>query len=97
MYHSTYQALTPWQVLFICKDEEQAISHLSITQDTMKLLLCFVYSVTILAVDDKDETLSAGIVVPPQRPNLVLPANVLQKGETPNQFSFRYHYDALCG
>lgn len=46
----------------------------------MELLLCLVYSVTILAVDDKDETLSTGIVVTPQRPNLVLPANVLQKG-----------------
>lgn len=42
----------------------------------MQLLLCFVDSLPILAVDDKNETLRSGVVVPPKRPDLILAANI---------------------
>lgn len=42
----------------------------------MELLLRLVNSFPILAVDDEDETLSAGVVMSPQGPNFVLTAHV---------------------
>ncbi len=42
----------------------------------MQLLPRLVNSGTVIAVDDEDETLRAGEVVPPQRPDLVLSADV---------------------
>ena len=42
----------------------------------MQLLLRLVNPLPILTVHDKDETLRSGIVVSPERSNLVLPANV---------------------
>ena len=42
----------------------------------MQFLLCLVYPLSILAVHDKDEALCSGVIVSPQRPNLVLAANV---------------------
>jgi hypothetical protein len=42
----------------------------------MQLLFRLVYPLPILTVHDKDETLGSGIVMSPERPNLVLPANI---------------------
>ena len=42
----------------------------------MQLLFRLVYSLSILAVHNEHETLGSGVVVPPQRSNLVLSANV---------------------
>lgn len=42
----------------------------------MQLLLGFVDALLVLAVDDEDEALRAGVVVPPQWPDLVLPSDV---------------------
>ena len=42
----------------------------------MQLLPCLVYPRAVAAVNHKDQALSAGEVVPPKRPNLVLPAHV---------------------
>ena len=42
----------------------------------MQLLLRLIYPFPILTVHDEDETLCSGIVVSPQRSNLVLAADV---------------------
>ena len=42
----------------------------------MKLLFRLVYPFTVLTVDNEDETLSTGVVVPPERTNLVLASDV---------------------
>ena len=42
----------------------------------MELLLRLVDTITVLAVDDEDEALGARVVVSPERPDLVLAANV---------------------
>ena len=42
----------------------------------MKLLFRLVYPFTVLAVDNEDETLSTGVVVPPERTNLVLSSDI---------------------
>lgn len=65
-----------WQVLFIRKDEQQAIAHLAISNDPVQLLPRFVDPIAILTVDYKDQTLSTRVVVAPERTNLVLSAYV---------------------
>lgn len=42
----------------------------------MELLLRFVYALAVLAVDNENETLGSGVVMPPERPDLVLPSNI---------------------
>ena len=39
-------------------------------------MLRLVYSFTVLTVDNEDETLSTGVVVPPERTNLVLSSDI---------------------
>lgn len=73
---SSFQNRTGRQVLFICKHEQQAILHLPILQYPMQLLSCFVYAFPILAVHHEDETLGAGVIVPPKRADFVLTANI---------------------
>ena len=64
------------QVLLVREDEQQAILHLAVLQDPMQLLLRLVDPLLVLAVDDEDEALRAGVVVPPQWPDLVLSSDV---------------------
>ena len=42
----------------------------------MQLLSRFINPLPILTIDDEDETLSACVIVPPQRSNLILSADV---------------------
>lgn len=42
----------------------------------MKFVLRFIDSIMILAVDNEDETLSASVVMPPERSDFVLPSDV---------------------
>lgn len=42
----------------------------------MQLLPCLVETLPVLAVDDENETLGAGVVVPPEGPDLILPSDV---------------------
>ena len=42
----------------------------------MQLLLRLVYPLPILAIHDEDKSLRSSVVMPPEWPNLVLPANV---------------------
>jgi hypothetical protein len=67
---------TSRQVLLVCKHEEQAFLHLPIAQNPMQLLFRFVYPLPILAVHDEDETLRSGVIMSPQRSNLVLSTDI---------------------
>ena len=67
---------TARQVLLVCEYQQEAILHLTIAKNAVQLLLCLVYPLLILAIDDEDKTLRAGVVVPPQRPNLILPTDI---------------------
>lgn len=42
----------------------------------MKFLLGLVDTVTVLAVDNEDETLGTGVIMPPERTNLILSSNI---------------------
>lgn len=67
---------TSRQILLVGKHEEQAILHLPVAKNPVKLLLRLVDPLPILAVHDKDETLCSSIVVSPERSNLVLPTDI---------------------
>lgn len=69
--------LTSGQVLLVGKHEQQAVLHLSVVQDLVQLLPRLVDPFAVLRVDDKDEPLRAGVVVPPEGADLVLAADVL--------------------
>ncbi|KAG5642436.1 hypothetical protein DXG03_002782 [Asterophora parasitica] len=53
-----------------------ALLHLSVAQYPVQLLFRLVNPLPVLAVDDKYEALSAGVVMPPKRANLVLASDV---------------------
>jgi hypothetical protein len=72
---------TTGYILLVCKHEQQAVLHLAVRQDAVELLARLVNPVAVVAVDDKDETLRARVVVPPERANLVLPSDVLRRAQ----------------
>ena len=68
--------LTYGQILLVGKDKEKGISEFILIQHTLKLLTSFDYTITIVAVDDEDDTLGVLEVMSPQRTNLVLTTDI---------------------
>ena len=62
--------------MFVGKDQQESIAQLVFVQHPLQLLTCLNNTISIIAVDDEDDTLSVLEVVSPQRSNLVLPTNV---------------------
>merc|ERR1711920_928185 len=54
------------KVLLVGKDKEYCVFQLLLGQHLMKLLTVLINSLTIVAVDDKDQTLSVLVVVAPE-------------------------------
>ena len=65
------------EILLVGKHQQQGILQLAGRQDPMELGARLVYPVAVLAVNDKDERLGAGVVMAPQRSNLILTTNIL--------------------
>lgn len=63
---------TTRQILLIRKHQQETSLHLPIVQNTLQLLPRFLHPMSLFAVDDKHETLRAGVVVPPERTEIVL-------------------------
>jgi hypothetical protein len=62
--------------LLVGKDEKQAVLHFSVTENTVELLAGLVDALTITRVYDEDEALCAGVIMSPERTNLILTADV---------------------
>jgi hypothetical protein len=62
--------------LLVGKDEKQAVLHFPVTENTVKLLAGLIDALTITRVDDENEALCTGVVMPPERTNLILTADV---------------------
>lgn len=67
------------EVLFVRKDEDDGVSHLSVVDDPMEFLPGFVDSVPIRTIHDKDEPLGPGVIMPPEWADLVLTTHILKK------------------
>lgn len=68
------------QILLVGKDQENGIAELILVQHTLQLLPSFNDTVTIVAVNNKDDALGVLEVMPPQRSNLVL-SSYIPNGE----------------
>jgi hypothetical protein len=68
--------LTDRKILLISKDKEQSVPQLIFIQHALQLLTSLIDTITIVAVDDEDDALRILEVMPPQRPDLILTADI---------------------
>jgi len=64
------------QILLVCKDEEDGITELILVEHALELLASLDDTVTIVAVDDEDDTLGVLEVMSPERADLVLTTDI---------------------
>lgn len=65
-----------WQILLVGEDQKESIPELILVQHTLKLLASLRNTITIVAVNNEDDTLSVLEVVSPQRSDLVLSTHI---------------------
>ena len=76
------KCFTFWQVLFVCKDQDDGISHFSVINDPVQLLSRLINPVAVRAVDDENETLCSRVIMAPKRTDLVLTSNILKNNSS---------------
>jgi hypothetical protein len=64
------------QILLVGEDQEHSIPELVLVQHPLELLASLNNTVAIVAVNDENDTLRVLEVVPPQRTDLVLTADI---------------------
>lgn len=64
------------QILLVGEDQEKGVPQLILVEHALQLLAGLGNTVTIVAVDDEDDTLGVLEVVSPQRANLVLSTDI---------------------
>ncbi|XP_074222683.1 uncharacterized protein LOC141578029 [Camelus bactrianus] len=64
------------QVLLVGEDEDYGVPHLPVIDNAVQLLAGLVDAVAVGAVHYEDQTLCPGVVMPPERPDLVLAAHI---------------------
>ena len=64
------------KILLVGEDQEESISELVLVEHALQLLTSLDNTVTIVAVDDEDDTLSVLEVMSPERTDLVLTADI---------------------
>ena len=69
-------AETYGQILLVGEDQEESVPQLVLVQHALELLTRLNNTVTIVAVDDEDDTLGVLEVMPPQRTDLVLTTDI---------------------
>lgn len=65
-----------WQILLVCEDKEKSIPELVLVQHALELLTSLRDTVTIVAVNNEDDTLGVLEVMSPQRSDLVLSTDI---------------------
>ena len=64
------------QILLVGEDQEKSVPQLILVQHPLEFLTRLNNTITIVAVDDEDDTLGVLEVMPPQRADLVLTADI---------------------
>ncbi len=72
---------TALEVLFVRKDKDNCVLHLAVVDDFVQLAARLVNALAVGTVNNKDEALRACVIVPPQRPDLVLPTDILPESK----------------
>lgn len=70
------RARTAGNILLVGKHQQESILHFAIIDDLVKLRASLLHTGSVTGVDDEDQALCAGVVVSPQRADLVLTANI---------------------
>jgi len=65
-----------WQILLVGENQKNSVSELVLIQHSLEFLPGLNHTVTIVAVDDEDDTLGILEVMSPERSNLVLSTNI---------------------
>jgi len=65
-----------WQILLVGEDQKDGISQLILVQHALQLLSGFNNTITIVAIDNEDDTLGVLEVMSPKRTDLVLSTNI---------------------
>ncbi len=74
-------AHTALEVLFVGKDKNDCVLHLAVVDDFVQLAARLVDALAIGTVNNEDEALRACVIVPPQRPDLVLTTDILSQSK----------------
>ena len=64
------------QILLVSEDQEESIPELVLVQHSLEFLTRLNNTITIVAVNDEDNTLGVLEVMPPERTDLVLTTNI---------------------
>jgi hypothetical protein len=67
---------THWQILLIGENQEESIPKLVLVQHALQLLSGLDYTIAIVGVNDKNDTLGVLEVMSPQRSDLVLSTDI---------------------
>lgn len=67
---------TARDILLVGKDQEQRVLHFAIVDDLVQLRPSLLEAGGIARIHDEDQTLCAGVVVSPERANLVLTTDI---------------------
>jgi hypothetical protein len=65
-----------WKILLVGKYEKDSIAQLILVQHSMHLITSGINTISIVGIDNKDQTLSVLIVMAPQRTNLILTSDI---------------------
>lgn len=65
-----------WKILLVCEDKEKSIAELILVQHALQFFSGFDNTISIVGVDDEDDTLGVLVVVAPKWSDLVLTTNV---------------------
>lgn len=67
---------TAWDILLVGKDQKQRVLHFAIVDNLVQLRASLLEAGGITRVHNEDKALCAGVVVSPERANLVLTADI---------------------
>ena len=64
------------QILLVCEHEQKCVPQLVLVEHALQLLAGLDHTITVVGVDDKDDTLCVLEVVSPERADLVLSTHI---------------------
>lgn len=64
------------KILLICEDQEESITEFVFVEHALQLFTCLNDTISVVGIDDEDDTLSVLEVVAPQWPDLVLSSHI---------------------
>jgi len=64
------------KILLVGEDKEKSVTELILVQHALELFTCLDDTISVVGVDNEDDTLGVLEIMPPKRSDLVLPTNI---------------------